>query len=577
MSIFPESKQEAGPKYWDVLKNMAAKLPDIPSRSEKIEFNQTLNYLVNHFVCDDCVEDAQDFIAANPVKSLKSKEDYSRYICELHNVVNVKTGKPVHDCTNHLGPNDECTTCSRQATTIPDPMIDLKNNIKNVVRKMTSEAGVPEPEVIFQPCPTNESTSCTQIPLLNGDKAEAPYRLYINPYSASFKSAPHEVLHYIKHYKGDPDWNDEIKIDTEARQIVQGVEDKLNTEGNTLDVVEPSVPQLINSATPNLHVYEMDPNSFEGRVAARNAEWRKSFPTFMSQVKHTDNTPITVTTTQPSVPDPPSNLNTPTMIGGGGADQPIRMPEPMIKADEQPTTHFSESFLGALNPVYSPIANVLGVEPKDVNEAHTPAILTNIVDTLAEGNLNHFGALLTDAGSALATLAAGGLMKDGIGFGDRKFLLEMGANFTWSLLRRMGNPKVSSEILEDATILGHGIATGDMSKMHYSVVTFKEDALKAAAEARKKLKRGKRGKRSGQVEELEDYKEAERSMSNRAERPLGGRPRLVPDTYPVRNAGGYNSITEQNAYNPYDVEDQELDMYRESARMSRTQFTPTIA
>jgi hypothetical protein len=131
-----------------------------------------------------------------------------------------------------------------------------------------------------------------------------------------------------------------------------------------------------------------------------------------------------------------------------------------------------------LDPIYAPIAAVLGVQAKDVNEAHTPTILTSIISTLSESYMNNFGALVVTTAGATSALAIGSLARDQMGFGDRKFILEMGANFLWNVMKYVANPKLQKDVFKHAGAFGQSVTSFNVEGIQKSMLQTEADVKK---------------------------------------------------------------------------------------------------
>ena len=87
-----------------------------------------------------------------------------------------------------------------------------------------------------------------------------------------------------------------------------------------------------------------------------------------------------------------------------------RVPE--MEPAPEPQRGVSDGFMSMLDPVFTPIGNALGLSAKDVNEAHTPALIAGAYNGVSDIYLNTFGSFLTSILGATATLIAGTLAKD---------------------------------------------------------------------------------------------------------------------------------------------------------------------
>jgi FAD-linked sulfhydryl oxidase len=77
---------------------MAAYYPQNPSQEKKEEARQFLTLFARLFPCKVCAKDFQQIIEQHPPR-LDSQQDFALWLCEAHNYVNQKLGKPDFDCS----------------------------------------------------------------------------------------------------------------------------------------------------------------------------------------------------------------------------------------------------------------------------------------------------------------------------------------------------------------------------------------------------------------------------------------------------------------------------------------------
>jgi FAD-linked sulfhydryl oxidase len=94
----PLDKDELGRSTWGMLHTMAAHYPDKPTDRQKVEIKQFFNILSRFYPCEYCSKDMQaEFKKDPPVAD--SQEKLSQWLCQFHNKVNLKLGKPQFDCS----------------------------------------------------------------------------------------------------------------------------------------------------------------------------------------------------------------------------------------------------------------------------------------------------------------------------------------------------------------------------------------------------------------------------------------------------------------------------------------------
>lgn len=76
---------------------MAAHFPEKPNESQQKDVKQFFSSLSRLYPCEPCAQDMQIEIQKDP-PILKSQETFSQWLCQFHNKVNVKLGKPEFDC-----------------------------------------------------------------------------------------------------------------------------------------------------------------------------------------------------------------------------------------------------------------------------------------------------------------------------------------------------------------------------------------------------------------------------------------------------------------------------------------------
>ena len=517
-------KDEAGPKFWYVMEKVIDKLPDNPKPSELRKATRTMDHIAESFPCEECVESYHKYKKEHPL-DCHSKKECAAYLCEFHNDIRRKQGKEVKDCA--VNEKAECPNCKgdhgghdkvddepadekpsgqgldmgspeqvgsvkalgddgdlpgvgdqaeiklggvvpRHVHTVPgvhhsvniskvakgnsskfvghkaSSLDELKNVTRRIVEEMCREHGAPMPELIFDSCPSNNKTSCTRVPVdLDGNMVkDVPTKLYFDPHSYSPRSIVHEVSHYIAKYTGDDAlFRDEVAIDTIARQVI----DAGFTEH---EPILPPAPQQVQIASDMFAEGNWLASSFKERADKRLSEWKRNFPTFSRLFSG------------PSTDAPaPVQVNT--------------APEPMVKAEPPPEvpqgSRYTDGFLSMIDPMFAPVANITGLHPRDVTDAHIPNLIGTAVTTLAESNLNDFGALLVSAGTAGLTLLVGVLAKDQMGMGDRRFMMGLGGNLLWNSLGYIANPKKSKNVFTHANMFGKAISVMDMPGMQHCV------------------------------------------------------------------------------------------------------------
>ncbi|XP_028030497.1 FAD-linked sulfhydryl oxidase ALR [Bombyx mandarina] len=94
----PLDKEELGKSTWGFLHSMASYFPDKPTKLQSENMSRFFNIFAQFYPCEPCSLDFLDDIQKNPPKT-KSRDELAKWLCERHNTVNVKLGKPLFDCS----------------------------------------------------------------------------------------------------------------------------------------------------------------------------------------------------------------------------------------------------------------------------------------------------------------------------------------------------------------------------------------------------------------------------------------------------------------------------------------------
>ncbi|XP_037093968.1 FAD-linked sulfhydryl oxidase ALR-like [Pollicipes pollicipes] len=93
----PLDKDELGRSTWSLLHTTAAHYPETPTVGQQDEMRQFVGLLARLYPCSYCAEDFRKDLAEHPPQ-LESGSRLARWLCERHNTVNRKLGKPEFDC-----------------------------------------------------------------------------------------------------------------------------------------------------------------------------------------------------------------------------------------------------------------------------------------------------------------------------------------------------------------------------------------------------------------------------------------------------------------------------------------------
>ncbi|XP_043867576.1 FAD-linked sulfhydryl oxidase ALR [Drosophila mojavensis] len=94
----PLDKVRLGISTWGLLHTMAAFYSDNPTDTEKRDMRTFFEVLSRLYPCEYCAKDFRSDIEVNPV-NVNSQKDLAMWLCNFHNRVNDKLGKPLFDCS----------------------------------------------------------------------------------------------------------------------------------------------------------------------------------------------------------------------------------------------------------------------------------------------------------------------------------------------------------------------------------------------------------------------------------------------------------------------------------------------
>ncbi|SCU98973.1 LADA_0H16534g1_1 [Lachancea dasiensis] len=95
--VDPPDVELLGRSSWTLLHSIAAKYPKKPNEKQKSEMSQFMTIFSHVYPCWWCAKDFELFIRANAPK-VNSRDELGKWVCEAHNDVNRKLGKPIFDC-----------------------------------------------------------------------------------------------------------------------------------------------------------------------------------------------------------------------------------------------------------------------------------------------------------------------------------------------------------------------------------------------------------------------------------------------------------------------------------------------
>ena len=96
----PPDVEQLGRATWTFLHTTAAYYPENPSQTQRSSMLALLRSLPTLYPCTWCADHLKDNMAQHPPdRVVDGRGPLSRWLCERHNDVNVRLGKPVFDCS----------------------------------------------------------------------------------------------------------------------------------------------------------------------------------------------------------------------------------------------------------------------------------------------------------------------------------------------------------------------------------------------------------------------------------------------------------------------------------------------
>ncbi|XP_075480713.1 FAD-linked sulfhydryl oxidase ERV1 [Primulina tabacum] len=93
----PTTKEDLGRATWTFLHTLAAQYPEKPTRQQKKDVKELMAILSRMYPCKECADHFREVLIATPVQA-SSHEEFSHWLCHVHNVVNRSLGKLTFPC-----------------------------------------------------------------------------------------------------------------------------------------------------------------------------------------------------------------------------------------------------------------------------------------------------------------------------------------------------------------------------------------------------------------------------------------------------------------------------------------------
>ena len=96
----PPDVNEIGRGSWTLLHTMSVYLPENKlSEKQKSDVVNFMNIFSRIYPCSYCADDLKVDLIESPPNKVETGKDFAQWMCQLHNKVNVKLGKPTFDCS----------------------------------------------------------------------------------------------------------------------------------------------------------------------------------------------------------------------------------------------------------------------------------------------------------------------------------------------------------------------------------------------------------------------------------------------------------------------------------------------
>ncbi|KAH7043597.1 putative FAD dependent sulfhydryl oxidase Erv2 [Linnemannia elongata] len=92
------AKAELGRATWKLLHTMASRYPLKPKPDERAAIKQWIYLLSRLYPCGECADHFQEMLKQHPPQT-SSRASLSNWACSIHNIVNIRLGKPEFDCS----------------------------------------------------------------------------------------------------------------------------------------------------------------------------------------------------------------------------------------------------------------------------------------------------------------------------------------------------------------------------------------------------------------------------------------------------------------------------------------------
>ena len=444
--MYPLAKDKAGNAAWSNMHHRASLYPDSPTDKEKERMKTFLYESMRSvaLLCKNCNSHIKDYLKKHPIgPALVSKKAISKYLCEMHNDTNEKTGKEIHNCHTILSEKKTCTDCEVLVTKndLKGSFEKFKEASTSIFKALCDKHKLPYPTIKFHHCPNNATTSCTSmlIDSRNNEIVEKPI-VYLHPNVFGLRTVVHEFLHYIKQFSKDTLGGlDEFTVEKEAQAILSNEfpYDKLDISDRPPTAIP--VIRKDSYAASRLDAFPISKRIFDKHLRTIK---RRDF--VLPQQGGEEGDLVT------------DMLQGITQGRDEGTDIDLELAASRKFREEKVNA------LSFLDGLYAPFAGLFGLRAADMNMYNSPTIISNATLTLMKSQLSPIGSLLVTAVSSLGILGALALTKNGLAYGDKMLMNAFGSNMLYSTIDYM-RPELKEDVVGGAMDLGEVVSHQEWS------------------------------------------------------------------------------------------------------------------
>jgi mitochondrial FAD-linked sulfhydryl oxidase len=94
----PADVETLGRNTWTLLHSIAATYPTSPSHQQQSDLKSFMSLFSRLYPCWVCADDFQRYMEKEQIR-VSSRNEFGTWLCQAHNAVNTKLGKPAFDCS----------------------------------------------------------------------------------------------------------------------------------------------------------------------------------------------------------------------------------------------------------------------------------------------------------------------------------------------------------------------------------------------------------------------------------------------------------------------------------------------